>query len=361
MSDASRFIYIDSFDGYITSEVTLFHGWGDHTILGGAYAINTTIQRTGAGCLAMNAGYMARGGPTLTVLCLGAAFYTNNAPLDNDIFLLFYGSGIGGLSSVAALHVGNDSRLQIRDANSNIVALSSATGPWIYPNTWNYVEWAGTLIGTNQVYINGQLVIQGTFDLLANSGLVAYNVIGISGVGGGNFAAYDDFYWAKAPPAIGDLSIYDLVPSTDGTLTQFTPLSGTVHYVEVNQKPNPGDGAYNDNLAVTSATECYWPEVVSGSGQGIFTASSIANTDIIPTIQPWWVCKDGSSTLDGTSFNPVVVVGPTIIVDTDTTFAVPVFGGYGLAQVNYDYVPFNPTTTWTGAIYNETQIGLMAF
>lgn len=243
-------LYVDSFDGYTTSEIPNY--WSDQAI--SASASLTTNSRTGPRAMQPRPGGVARSlGSTLSRCIIGAAFLP--IELSQDIFQ-FTQSGPTGTIQVK-LSVGANGRLVIHPASgAQAVADISAL---IVSNQYNYIEWLTgfTHASANEVRVNGQTVLSVGLDCQATF-LPGADTFFLLGAGGGGANIFDDLYVLNPDSGglvdfLGDSSVIAAIPVSDGFYAewQMHPVAAG-HYANVREIPADFDGSYNSSTGANA-------------------------------------------------------------------------------------------------------------
>ncbi len=129
-------------------------------------------------------------------------------------------------------------------------AANTFTGTTLIPdNSWFQVEMKVT-VGASafEVRLNGATEITGTGSFGADNILTI--VFTHAGFGEGATTRVDDVYVLDTTGSsprnnfLGDVMVKTLYPAADATYTQWTPLTGSSHWLMVNEKDMDGDGSY---------------------------------------------------------------------------------------------------------------------
>jgi hypothetical protein len=236
-------LYVDSFDGYTTSEIPNY--WSDQAI--SASASLTNNSRTGPNAMQPRPGGVARSlGSNIARCIIGAAFLPNAQSV--DIFQ-FTQSGPTGTVQVK-LSVGANGAIVIHPASGP--AAVANVSQLIQANVYNYIEWLTgfTHASANEVRVNGQSVISIGLDCQATF-LPGADTFFLLGAGGGNANIFDDLYVLNPDGGglatfLGDSSVICGIPSSDGSYTQWGmhPVVAA-HYINVREIPADFNASYN--------------------------------------------------------------------------------------------------------------------
>lgn len=232
----AKLIALDSFDHYTSAQSSM--KWRDAITL-------TDNGRTGKGAIGGNSSIPVKLFDLEQTVCAGIAYKTNS--------LANYPIGFGNNRTVtlAAMYVTGDGRvyayLDGQTSPSSPVRLS--------PNEWYYLEFKCTHhvyppppSGSSDIdfecYVNGELVLEGTVEagyaFKTETGF-AYCIL--RGPGGGETCIFDDFYVTDGE-RLGDVRIYVIRPDGDFTPSQWIPINGGAHYVEVDDINPDQDTSY---------------------------------------------------------------------------------------------------------------------
>ncbi len=370
--------FIDSFGIYVTNSVST-----------GASAVSLYERWTGIGdgnhSLSVAAGKGARGNPALWIPFGGAIYKTLSHQQTYTVgFTLNMSSnaGVGGgdliqLQNTAqilcSLMVNADGSVLVYANNTTSLVVCTLAAGFILANTNCFIELKSTISGTSNVNVAGTVNIYNAAGALlatatgnVNTGLSTNSLATLTGLFGMNvvpaFAAvYNRVGLLAGCTTNGQAYISDLyintsagtvntgflgpviidpypLPASDGGTLQWTPLSGAVHFSQINELPSDGDTSYN---AAPSAglTDAYGWEVVtafSGSVHTVQISYCARSTDEGP-------CAIKSC------------IGPTGALAQSPAFPLP--GNYNYWHFAFD---LDPTTglPWTVAGFNANQKGV---
>jgi len=341
-------LLIDSFDGYVTSELTEY--WQDQSIVGNAN-IATNLPnapaRTGPGAMAPRPGGVARSmGAILVDVIVGFAFWTNTGPPDTPICAF---AQVLGSQYQCQLNALLDGTLSIQQTtNGAILATTSPNGPLIQPEVYHYIEWrtgfneGGAL---NEIWIDGVLVYSG---YLATQGqpLPGAEWVYLMGAPGGSINLFDDFYLVNPDDgnglttAAGDSSVICSITSAEGDVDEWSPFPATnENWQNVHQIPASDDTAYNQSPGI-------------GNVDDYTLSPTLATTDDILAIL---LVHQTRSTVGDEWAQPYISIDGTPYDDNADTY-----------EPNTAYSPWffiyelNPLTNhpWTGPIFDASYWGI---
>lgn len=331
------FLYVDSFDGYVTSEIPIY--WTDMAI--SATASIVANPRTGTSAMQPRAGGVARSlGSGFTDIIIAAAFHCGE--LNQDIFQ-FTQSGPTGTVQVK-LSVGANGRLVIHPA-SGAAAVADAS-QLVTNYSYNFIEWQTgfTHASVNKIWINGQLVISTALDCQATF-LGGADTFFLLGAGGGGGQQFDDLYVMNPDDAtghvaaVGDSSVICGIPNSDGFYTEWAmhPVQ-IAHYLNVKEIPSDGNSSYNSSTGANSRDTYN-------------VTPSLATTDKVLAVQLTELTGD----FDGDGFQTHAFVRVQGVNFPDPNDYTP--GAYAPVPTMFEA---NPITVafWTPAQVNGTEWGI---
>lgn len=275
-------IMFDSFDDGTASD-----GRGKWTMSG---PVTTATARTG----------------TLTPLHTASTHQYHTTSLTHATFVvgvavLFETSPIaagGGISlwgdTGATQHItvtfGPSGEIYVRRGNAGGTILLQSDPGLISTNIWYYIELKATLsdtVGTAEVKVNGASVIAGTGLDTKNAGTATvFDTVRLTGCNNNSDTRYDDFYLLNGDGTspndyLGDSKVELLLPTSDGTTTDWSLSTGTTHWELVDETPpNTTDYVFSNvdgeidlvNIADLSTATA----TVHGVQWGIYAAKSDA-------------------------------------------------------------------------------------
>jgi hypothetical protein len=343
-------LILDSFDGYVTSEMSEY--WTDNSLTqsSGITTASQNLARTGIGAMSPAAGGVSRYmNATLMDAIVGVAFRTNATGIA-PIFGFTQGASFG--TAQCQLLVLADGTVGIQQGEFGpILATSSPSGPKLLNGIYNYVEWQTGFNeggGLNQVWINGQLVLSGYMATQAQPTPGAL-FVWLLGPGGSNISLFDDFYLVNPDDgtdlvtAAGDSSVICSISSANGDLDEWSPFPLTnQNWQNVHEIPASDDTQYNQSNGV-------------GTADDYTLAPSLATTDDILAVQLVHVSR---TTVGDEWAQPYLSIAGTPYDDNVHTY-----------YPNMDYDPWffiyerNPISPgglnpWTGTIFDETYWGI---
>jgi len=255
---------------------------------------------------------------------------------------------------LATLRVNNDGTMLLYAGGSlsNIVALSTSA---LLQSTYYYIEWTFTLTGTTNINVAGQIWVNGISVASgnANSGVNNNTLIsgtttvnrsmlgaGVSTPGG---AYFTDLYVNNGSGTtnlsiFGDVEIEPLLPNADGGTLQWTPLSGSTHYLMIDENPADGDASYNSDNTPGNYDIYGWQPIPTFTGT-------------VKTVQiRWYARKDdeGTRTFRGN-------IGTTGTEETTTTYSLS--DSYLYYTQSFDTDPAT-SLAWTQANFNAKKFGI---
>lgn len=207
---------------------------------------------------------------------------------DGAISLIDLGNiAAGGAPPLASLRVNADGSILVYGNGSpSTVILTTAAA--VVANTDCYLEFSATISGTTNMLVAAEVRVNGvtvgvgsaTIGLAASAlapGVASFKWVFLnSGVATPGQAYISDFYITNGvgPTNTGFLAgvlspweeIGFLLPSGDGTTLDWTPLSGSVHYTEINEIPQDGDASYVSAGTPGSVDTYHWQPIPSFDG-----------------------------------------------------------------------------------------------
>lgn len=168
--------------------------------------------------------------------------------------------------------------------------VATATTPAIPPDTWTHIElrvWIDNSVGRITVKVNGATGIDFTGDT-QNAGTGVVSAIYIQNSSNNGALYYDDLYVYSitdfaADPWVGDARIFSMSPDSVGNYSQWSPISGSVNYQNVDEQTTDGDTTYVF-ASVSGTMDSYGFSDMSASGT-------------VTGIVAWWTArKDDAGT-----------------------------------------------------------------
>jgi hypothetical protein len=227
-------------------------------------------------------------------------------------------------------------------------------------NTDCYLEFSATISGTTnmnvaaEVRVNGVTVGAGNANIGRNANTLALGAASFkflylnSGIATPGQAYISDFYINNGAGATntgflaGTVAPYEqvgfLLPSADGSQLDWTPLSGSVHYTEINEIPQDGDASYVSAGTPGHIDTYHWQAIPTFAGT-------------IPTVQMSFCAssdQEGTRTFQGN-------IGPGGGQQQTPEFGLCSGNFYRSGSFDLD-----PTTgkPWTQAAFNSRQFGI---
>lgn len=265
---ARSLVFLDSFDHYDNLNLK----WDDNGGTGSEIDLSGTRARTGIGCCLIGGAF----GPVLSVtpisgpgtaLMMCTAFYQPQLQDSTGSGVLSFHS-VSFTSSATLFRVGVNANLGLTCVDIFGAPFPGGTSApnIVVANAYNIIEAKVFFVasggGSAIIRCNGAtvLTLTGISTLLPTSSFVACTFVQLGGPGGLGGGVHDDFtLWTSTSQTDDDfpggVKIYAVVPSANGALDQWTPLSGT-NWSEVNEIPPNGDTSYNSS-AVPGNTDLY--------------------------------------------------------------------------------------------------------
>jgi hypothetical protein len=343
-------LLIDSFDGYVTSELAEY--WTDNSLTGSS-GITTAAQhlaRTGIGAMSPAAGGVSRYmNATLMNVIVGAAFRTN-ATGGAPIFGFTQGASFG--STQCQLITLADGTIGIRQGQFGpILATSSPSGPQLLNDIYSYIEWQTGFNeggGLNQVWVNGQLVLSAFLETQGQPTPGAL-FVWLLGAGGSNISLFDDFYLVNPDDgtdlitAAGDSSVICSISNANGDLDEWSPFPVTnANWQNVHEIPASDDAQYNQSNGI-------------GTADDYTLAPSLGTSDYILAVQLVHVSR---TTVGDEWAQPYLnIVGTSY---NDALHAYYPNLTYNPWFFVYERNPLSPggLLPWTGAVFDGTYWGI---
>lgn len=239
-------LFMDGFDHYATADI------GKKWTTSSNVAIGSTSGRRSGGAIYTTAGGggMGKGLPSsyATIIVGFALKFTSSTSTSLFDITRLYEGATQHLTLSFQPSVG---KLTLRRGSNGGTLLATSTTVFS-SSTWYYLEFKATINDTTGAY---ELKVNGTSEFSATN--VDTRNGGTSGVvdtwtcapgaTAGIVFTYDDFYICNTSGAtnndfLGDCRIDTILPSGDGNYTDFTPSTGTSHYVLVDEStPNTTD------------------------------------------------------------------------------------------------------------------------
>ncbi len=151
------------------------------------------------------------------------------------------------------------------------------------PNAYNIIEAKVFFVdaggGSAIVRLNGVtvLTLTGISTLLGSSGFLTCSSVQLGGPGGLGGGVHDDFtLWTSDSHTDNDfpggLKIYAVLPSANGALDEWTPLTPP-NWSEVNEIPPGGDASYNSSAAPGNIDLYVYNPTLAGVPSGLIVVA----------------------------------------------------------------------------------------
>lgn len=271
-------LFIDGFDHYATADINTIY-----SITSGSPVISASAGRRGGGAILIPSNSSSGSQVTIAitagdVFIFGFAMKIDVYPGGNKSFFNLNDAGSGqigfGLNSTGNL---------LAYRGGTIIGTST----YILPqNTWTYIEFKTTIhnsTGAYEIRANGINVLSASgIDTQATANASANSIsLGATGTLLINLTlSLDDFYICDDAGStnntfLGDCRVDTLLPNADGNYSQFTPSTGTTHYVLVDEAtPNTTD--YNSSATAAQKDSYGLANLATLSSQTIFGVMATA-------------------------------------------------------------------------------------
>ncbi len=247
-----------------------------------------------------------------------------------------------GLGKVAAVRVNADGSISVLNAADSVVDTSAAG--LFFGSVWNYVELQLVIAGgsgTCEAQLNGANVIGPTTGNFGTTDAGEVDMVADRNtMPNGCLLDFDDLYviddTSPNDDFLGDIHIYTILPTGDGSHLDWTPNSGTSHYDRVDENPPDDDVTY-----VYDSTTGH---------QDTYTYPSVAGSDI-KGVQLNQYARKGDGAFR--QIAPLVVSGGNDYTGTPQTCV----ASYVDLTTRYDEDPDTPGFAWTVAGFNAAEFG----
>jgi hypothetical protein len=226
-------IYFDGFDFYGSPAD---RGWT------GGGSISTSQKRTGRGSLQGSTNFPRRSlGANYSTLVAGFAFLCNSTTQGTaQIFAFLDGTS----NQIAVQWQGNNFPLQVL-RGSTVIATGVTN---LQANVWYYCEIKVVFSGTSGsvvVRLNGVQELTFSGNTIATANAYANSIAGPGSV----YLFIDDLYVLDTTGAVnndflGDVAVYTLMPTFDGSQAQWTPVGAPSAYQATREQPADDDATY---------------------------------------------------------------------------------------------------------------------
>ena len=184
--------------------------------------------------------------PCVTTICVGFAIYSES--FGTSKILLTIGNDNCSHENCQLYSSGNT--LYVNTGSVNYYPSGS-----LVPSAWNYIECrllASDTVGECEIRLNGATVLDETgidtnYSVLYGERICQLGIRGDTAAFGG-YVYIDDVYITTGE-FLGPIKIYSFLPTSNGTHTDFTPLSGS-NYENVDEAAPDDDTSYNTADAV---------------------------------------------------------------------------------------------------------------
>lgn len=230
-------IFLDSFDHYSNESVK----W-DGVI---TTNLSNTKGRTGIGCLVIDSGTF---GPTKTFsassfVSFGGAFYYTEPSFVVQMLNVPFGNAVVTVQINGLLGF-------TLTAGSGVGTIGTSTPGVFQLGTYNYIELSVNVGSPGEIVLkcNGAVVFDFVGPTNQNGTISVVQLMGASNAGVPD-SRWDDVYiadWTHTPsvPFFGPVKIYAEMPTADASPLNWSPNSGTVHFVLVDEIPPDNDVTY---------------------------------------------------------------------------------------------------------------------
>jgi len=230
-------VFMDGFDHYGIND--FFRKWSGYT--GSTMSVSTTLGRRGSGCLVGPTSAYKNFDALFSTLIVGFAVRHGTFSSAFDFALMFFGSGLTqyvrtGTSTAGEIYIVNDQGSTIGRTRPNVLSA----------NTYAYVEIklvAGVSAGAVEIRVNGQVELSVTnVRTSANSfASIGYGAV-VAGILADTSMRIDDLYVIDTAGGVnndflGDCRVDAYMPTSEGSVQQWTPVPAGVHYTTVDENP----------------------------------------------------------------------------------------------------------------------------
>ena len=324
--------FIDGFDHYNSAT----QKW---TALGGAApTFSSSGTRFGVGQY-ITGGTPYKGLDNQATWIVGVAFRVNALGPTNSIILL-RDAGTAQLSVYS-----NTSGNLVVYRGGTIIATS--TSSVLSVDVWYYLEFKATINNTTGAYevrLNGSTVT-GLSATGVNTRQTANNYANEIMLSQGNASGnrFDDLYVCDSSGStnndfLGDVRVDTIMPTADGSATDFTPSTGTDNYAMVDDATPDSDSTYVSSSTVNHTDLYTFADLQSLTGS-IFGIQTVL-----------WGRKDDAGVR---SVAPAIKTGATTAVGDD--FALAASYSYNLQVMETN--PANSDAAWTISDVNNSEFG----
>jgi len=224
--------------------------------------------------------------PSASSGTVGFYFYATGYLFSMGLFMVATGPGTIDNNSTRqmSINLNNNGTLSVGTGTSTFPTVIYTTTNIIPLNVWNFLEVEFTIsntVGAVSIYLNGALFGSATGLDTQTQASATFNtlVLGDYDVDvPGSVVYYDDVYVTDTPTRLGESRVITVVPSSDGTPSQWAASGGAVApYTMVDEVLCNGDADYifdgtvNDRAVFNMASTGLTPASVSAVQIGTFS------------------------------------------------------------------------------------------
>lgn len=327
-------IFMDGFDHYAAADMSKKWSAPSGVVI-------TTGRRSGSSGIRLVASSTAtRAFSNTQTVIVGAAVQLSAYPALSAVLWVLQDSG----TTQVKLHIDASGVLRVYRGSGTTNLLGSSAAGAVPLGAWVSLEFKAKIdptAGTIDVRVNGVSVLTLTAQNTRATANAYANALNINGVS--TYTDLDDLYLCdgtgtKNNDFLGDCRIDALYPNADGTYSQFTPNSGTVHYSRVNEA-TPDTTTYNDGGTVGFRDSYGFSDLVHLVSQTVYgvQANAAIQKDDTGTRSAAVFARSGTTNADGTGS----------ALSTSQVY---------LSQV-YENDP-NGTVAWTESTVNAAEFGV---
>ncbi|HWD38915.1 MAG TPA: hypothetical protein VG944_08715 [Fimbriimonas sp.] len=249
-------LFLDGFDDYGASTGAATDLTDYWTSTGGSWTLTTSVARTGLAILTTN-NYGSKlyhaYGQNLVTSTVGCAVRQNSAASSSVAAVLCMMDGSSVQMSVAYQPNNHTYYVYRGDPASSGVSLGNVVGTDMN-GTYVYIELQATIDGTVGAFnllINGVSVLSGSGVNTQKTANAYSNGIGLESPQGTNTCYWDDLYAADTTGSInnsflGTIQVKTLLPTGNGTNTQWTASAGSAYNCVNGNPPTNGTSYISD-------------------------------------------------------------------------------------------------------------------
>jgi hypothetical protein len=291
--------------------------------------------------------------------CLVLSFANPVKALDSQATWVIGGAvkfgSFGTTSSIIGVRDVGTQQVDVRvNASGNLTVtkngtvIGTSTSSMISLNVWYYLELKVTIHNTTGAYevrLNGVTVpgLSATGVDTRNTANNSANEIFMSTAGGITYT-YDDLYVCDGTGStnndfLGDVRVDTILPTADGSSTDFTPSTGTDNYAMVDDATPDSDSTYIASGTLNDLDLYTFADLQSLTGS-VFGIQSVI-----------FGRKDDAGTR---SVAPAIKTGVTTAVGADFTLA----ASYSYNLQIFETNPANGSAAWTISDVNNSEFGV---